>query len=542
MPTAYRWYHDQTAAQVASLLNANSARLIEIDRYDRGGGQIRYAVVMVPNTGNMARAWSYLLDLNARTLGDHINRNNMRPIDLDTYGSGSGLRYNGIFVANTGNDARAFQWASGQTPGDIAAKVSAFQGRVVKLERQADGKYRFVQVKANGSDGTAWWHRYGFGSLTDLNNYALQFAARPIDLVSYTVGGTRYYDAGFIDNANAGVRRMRTEFAPFVDAASQTPKGIFEAYLKRLDSGVRIDLNGARRAETASALKVLHLLHALRQVQSGADTLTESFDHYDSPPIGYDPNFPPEDHCPDPAYEFEANRHGSTLEPAMDQMMAISDNRITRAVVKRAGDSFAPLNATASKAGMVLRHNIGCGYRASPTSTSYTPSTRRNDTTAADLARIYEGVWTQQLLTNAHGARDALLRTANPNTGAWDELQAVITQEANAQGKGSQALAFGSQITRWGKAGGYGTCLGDPNNPGTCGQKVVVLANGGFITLPIKDGNGRISPRYFSWGFLVSDVPVSDWGGAEEEAIKDHYRHIRDELFRDEIRTALQTW
>jgi hypothetical protein len=320
---------------------------------------------------------------------------------------------------------------------------------------------------------------------------------------------------------------------------------VFAGYLKRLDSGAAINLNGERRAETASALKVLHLLHALKQVQSGADTLGEAFDYYDSPPFGYDPEYPPEDHCPDPSFEIPANLHSSTLEPAMGQMMSISDNRIARGVVIRAGGSFTPLNTTASRAGLVgttVRHDIGCAYISSPGSTTYSPSTRRNDTTAADLARIYEGVWTQALLSNAHGARDAFLRTANPNTGAWDELQAIITQEATALGKGSQALAFGSKVTRWGKAGSYGTCLPDPNNGNQCGQKVVVYSNAGFISLPIKDGSGNVTPRYFSWGIYVSDVPVTEWDGAENEAVKDNYRHVRDELFRDEIRAALQSW
>ena len=41
------WYYDQTPEQITALINANSARLIELERYDRGGGQIRYAAVEV---------------------------------------------------------------------------------------------------------------------------------------------------------------------------------------------------------------------------------------------------------------------------------------------------------------------------------------------------------------------------------------------------------------------------------------------------------------------------------------------------------------
>lgn len=538
------WYYDQTPAQITTLLNANSGRLIELERYDRGGGQIRHALVMVSNTGSMARGWSYLMDVNARTLSDHITRNNMRPIDLDTTGIGSALRYTGIFVSNTGADTKGFEWASNQTLAGISSRVASFQGRVVKLDRQTDGKYSFVQVKATGSDATAWWHRYGFASLADLNNYAMQFAARPVDVLSYTVGATRYYDASFIDNANAGTRRMRAAFSPFVEASTQTPKGIFAGYLKRLDTGVQIDLNGSRRAETASALKVLHLLHAYRQVQTGADTLGEAFDYYDSPPFGYDPEYPPEDHCPDPNFEIAANRHSTTLQPAMDQMMSISDNRIARAVVKRAG-SFTPLNTTASRAGLVgttLRHNIGCAYY-SVSGGVYSPSTLRNDTTAADLAHVYEGVWNKQTLSTANGARDAFLQAANPATGASDSMQAVIAQEAAALGKSSSvAVQFGSLVKRWGKSGSYGTCLGNPADMHQCGQAVSIFSSAGLIGLPIKGSGGVLSTRYISYGTYVSDVPVPAWDTPEEDAVKAGYSHAKDELFRDEIRAALQSW
>ena len=295
--------------------------------------------------------------------------------------------------------------------------------------------------------------------------------------------------------------------------------------------------------ETASALKVLHLLHAMRQVQQGIDTLTEPFDFYDYPPFGYDPDFPPEDHCPDPNYEIAANRESSTLQPAMNQMMAISDNRIARGVVIRAGSNFAPLNTTAHRAGMSstqLRHNIGCAYLI-PGSNTYSPATLRNNTTTADLAHVYEGVWNKTILSTAHGARDAFLQAANPNTGAWDGLQVVINQEAAAQGKSAIAATFGSLVQRGGKGGSYGTCLGHPQQPTDCGQKVVIYSSAGLIALPAK-ANGIVAPRYYVYGTYVSDVPLSNWGGSEEDAIKSAYSHAKDELLRDEIRAALQTW
>jgi hypothetical protein len=48
--TAWWWYYGQTAEQVGQLLSQHQARLISVDPYFTSGG-LRFAVVMVPNTG-----------------------------------------------------------------------------------------------------------------------------------------------------------------------------------------------------------------------------------------------------------------------------------------------------------------------------------------------------------------------------------------------------------------------------------------------------------------------------------------------------------
>ncbi|MDP3222174.1 MAG: hypothetical protein Q8M96_03465, partial [Rubrivivax sp.] len=194
------WYYDQTAEQVAALVNANQGRLIEIDRYDRGGGQIRYAVVMVSNSGGARRDWSYLLGVTHNQLHAHMQATGSRPIDLDGWGTGAARRYNAVFVRNTGSDFRLFDWEADLTPAQIATRTTAFQGRVVKLARVPGGRYLFVQVRNTGADNSAWWHKYGFRSLLDLNQHAQQLGARPVDIVSYSTTSGRRFDAVLIDN------------------------------------------------------------------------------------------------------------------------------------------------------------------------------------------------------------------------------------------------------------------------------------------------------------------------------------------------------
>lgn len=529
------WYYGLTAAQVATYINANSARLIDLEPYAIGGGQIRFAVVMVRNTGTAARTWWWYHGVSSAFIGSNLT--GRRLIDLDSYGTGANKRYTAVMIANTGADNEAWQWWLNQTPASIGTKVGAFNGRVVKLDRQADGTYNFIQVRNTGTEATAWWYWFGFTSPTALLNYANQLAVRPVDIVTYLNGaGQRRWDAAFIDNANASTRRMRAEFGKtFLDANNNPTRGIFEAYLKQVGGSVKVNLNGSRRAETASSMKSLHLLHSMRRIAAGTDTLGSAFTWYE-----YDPA-KGKDACPDPALETAANRRTNyNFETGLDQMMSISDNRTTRGTVIRYG-GFAPFNTTAAAAGLTgttLRHNIGCSYR-DPATNLYS-TTRRNDTTAADLARIYEGVWNSTLLSNTNSARTEFLESANPSTGASTSLRAIISQEATKLGKSSTiATQFGNLVKTWGKGGSYGTCL--PSATSTCGQKVIVRSGTGLISLPIKVG-GATQYRTYSFARLISDVPVSDWSSATATSYVNAYGAASNELYRDEIRAALLTW
>ncbi len=546
-PGGWWWYHGLTAAGVTAALNANSARLIDLEPYDAGGGVIRFAAVMVANGGTAARAWSWLHGVSAAQIGAHLTTSGHRIIDLDHYFEGGVKKYTAVMVANTGADSKAWQYWFDQTPSQIANKVSSFSGRIVKLDRQIDGTYNFVQVKNTGTNNSAWWYRYGFTSMTALIDYANQLATRPVDIVTYLNPlGQRRFDAVFIDNANADTRRMRSVYAAtFLDANGNPTRGIFAAYLKQVGGAVKVDLNGARRAETASALKSLHLLHSMREVQLGNTTLNSPFIFYNYP-SDTSGNTPP-NRCPNPNDEVPANQMTNySFETGLDEMMRISDNRTTRGVVLRYG--FAGLNQTAAWAGLTsttVRHNIGCAYR-DPVSGTVSPTLYRNDTSAADLARIYEGVWNKTLLTDTNSARDEFLESANPVNGVGtSRLREIIFEEAAALGKStSVASSFASRVRRWSKGGSYNTRLA------AGGQQVIVRSETGLIRLPVYTAAGSLSYRTFAFGHLISDTPVTCWEDFDTDAIEcpidtvytSAFNNARPELFRTEIRSALQTW
>ena len=530
------WYYDQSPEQITALINANSSRLIELERYDRGGGQIRYAAVLVSNTGAARRNWSYLLGVTSRQIRDHIQSTVWRPIDLDAYGSDGSRRYNAIFVHNSGDDYKAFEWGVDTTLSQVLAKRDSFQGRLTKFGRQNNGNYVFVQVKNTGSNESQNLARI-FWSFDELERFAHQMRMRPIDLHRYQDYGGNRFGAVLIDNANADERRLRNKMPSFWDAQN-TPRGIFSAYLKRvgteLAGPVLIDINGQRRAETASTLKVLHLLHAMRQVQLNLDSLaSNNFRYYD---YNYATEVAPKDRCPSSAWEGGGRGQLSTLEWGLDRMIDVSDNRTTRGVVLRYG-GFDPINATAAWAGLsntTLRHNLGCAY-TDPLTSQYSPETLRNDTTAADLAKIFEGVWQGQLLTATNGARGEFLESTSSGVGG--ALTAIIFQEADRIGRPYAAAPFVSMVRRWGKGGTYtGACMGLVSDNSQCGETVEVHSSAGMIELPVWNA-GVLGARRFVHAALISDVP-SAWANG----ITTEFATVRAELFRTVIREALLTW
>lgn len=530
---------DKTAEQLEALINGSNLRPIELERYVTGTSSVRYAAVLVPNTGSSARAWGWMLGKTRNEIELWASTNNQRIIDLDSYVSNGVRRWNAVLTSNAGADYKRWDWDVDMTQAQVVERLNWFGGRPVKLERQNDGRYSMVQVVNTGSDYSAWWHGYGFATLGDVNNFASQMGARPIDIVAYTSGGATRYDAVLIDNANAATRAVRAKFFErFVDA-NGAPLGIFEAYVKRMDNDeTLVNLNASRPAETASSLKALHLLHSMKQVNAG-DPLGSNFTYYK---YAVTPPTEPKDACPDAGQETPNNALTTTFETGLDMMMNDSDNRTTRGVVLRYG-GFDAINATAAQAQLTntkLRHNIGCAY-LDPVTGQYKPSTLRNETTAADLAAIWMGVQKGTLLPKSSLGRAEFLESGNPASGASDELQAIINQEAAALGiSASEAARFGSRVKTWGKSGDYGTCLpGD--NPSQCAQMVLIKSSAGLLALPIG-GGPLFSLRYHGFGSLFSDVPVSGWQAPEVTEFKQSYRAAHYEMFRSAVRSALQSW
>jgi len=80
--TTWWWYANATPGDITSLINDNEARLTQINAY-RTGGLTRYAVVMVDNSGADGKTWWWYVNAPVATVSTLIQAENARLVDMD---------------------------------------------------------------------------------------------------------------------------------------------------------------------------------------------------------------------------------------------------------------------------------------------------------------------------------------------------------------------------------------------------------------------------------------------------------------------------
>jgi hypothetical protein len=143
------WSTGLTSAQVSSTLGTTN-RLIDLERYLTPSGT-RYAIVYVPNSGVQQKVGGYRLNQTSAQLQSFVQANAARLIDLDSFLSGQTRYYNAIWIKNTGVDTATTTNHYGKT---IDAILQSNQ-RMLTVERRSDGLYDAITVAGGG-----YWHYY----------------------------------------------------------------------------------------------------------------------------------------------------------------------------------------------------------------------------------------------------------------------------------------------------------------------------------------------------------------------------------------------
>jgi CubicO group peptidase (beta-lactamase class C family) len=185
------WYVDQTGESLSKLLQQNNARLTDLNAY-RVNGQLRFAAVMVTNTGANGIGWWWYVDQTPEALGKLLDQNKARLIGLDGYTSGNQTLYAAVMVSNQGPKGTGWWWYLGQTPDQVGKLLDANKARILRIKRSNGGGDRFdvIMVPNTGAEGVRWWWYTGVsaGNLVEL---AGRYNARLFD-VATSADGTNY--------------------------------------------------------------------------------------------------------------------------------------------------------------------------------------------------------------------------------------------------------------------------------------------------------------------------------------------------------------
>jgi len=197
------FYVGVTEAQVSSYISANKARLIALKAYDIGNGNIRFAVIMIANSGADAKSWWWYYGESVAGLSSLATANKARITAIQSYFSENKTYYAAIMIANSGTDNKAWWWYVDASPAIISNVITANKARLLDLTPAGNGNFNVAMESCSGGC-PAWWWFYGQSAqdvLTDGQNYG----ARPFTLEPYTCGETTCYATLMISNAPSDV-------------------------------------------------------------------------------------------------------------------------------------------------------------------------------------------------------------------------------------------------------------------------------------------------------------------------------------------------
>jgi hypothetical protein len=484
------WYYNLTLTDVGNLLSQNSARLIDIEPYEVSG-VIRYAVVMVSNTGGDAKAWWYTVSTNLNDVSNALATNNARLVDIEEKLLLGQTWYAAIMISNTGADAKEWYWWIGASSSFVSSEIASKGLRLVDLERRSSGTYDVILVK--NTEGLYWWWWTG---LTESALWAQinQAGARVQSIQRVDFGGPPLFYAVLHNNSNALTTRIG-------EILRNGTNGVSGLYLKEVNGSVRAGLQQTFVFEPASTLKTLLHVHTMRQIALGSASLTENLVVW----TGISGNS-----CP--IYTGPVVEDMSTV---LSLMMKNSDNNRTMAIRDRFGENA--FNFTAFSLGMtdtLVQHTFGCGDEA---------ELDPNALTLVNGGMLHEAVANGYLGSYRQDLYDHMLTNVSAYGG--NRLGTIITEEGTALGLSADVIDdFRSQMAMAYKGGSYG--YGSPLR-----FYWSVLT---WTRIPFLSGGAVLPKEFVSGIFIHQNTTSSGIGAAMDEASA--------ELLRDEIRAALLTW
>jgi hypothetical protein len=501
------WYVGVTAAQVSAQLTANNARPISLKAYNTSGG-LRFAVVMVKNTGADAKGYWWYYGQSISSLSSLLTTNKARLLVVDPYTSGSSTLYTAVMIPNSGADADSWWWYVNASVSSIQTQLASNHGRIFYITAGSGGTFNVI-IEGCSSGCSEWWWYVG-ESGTGLVNQALQNGARLVNTTTYAGCGGLCYAAAMINNSNGITTRVGNLVRNGLSGGTQ---GL---YLKQVGGSVVANLEDGFVFDPASTLKVLINLYAMHQVQGGSVTLTTAVPHYTNGA----------ESCPSPAVISGTEQ----LQVALREMMWHSDNARTAELQDYFGRSN--INAYATSIGMThtsLNGHIGCG--ADP----------RNNFTLDDGGTLYSEVANQSLLNRRNrgifysdmAGRAQFEAEGYDWTAVWDQdIPNIINAVAPVGTTSVQKTTYMNAMNVAYKAGNYVLCQS------TCSNVLEDIAIDGWFQLPFCTASGTVYEQ-FVWGISFANVPTSGWFNGDNTQADKNFTTAKSELMREQIKAGM---
>ncbi len=264
------WYYGMTASQLSTQVANLNARIADINAYEVNG-QTYFAAVLISNTGADAKGWWWYYGLTSSQVATYVQQNNARLVDLNAYVIGGVTRYAAVMIPNTGADAKAWWYYYGVTGSQISSYLAQNNAFLINIE-PANSSGTTFNVIMEQSPGIHWWWYYGQSS-SQLNALAAQNGARLLDVKTYFVSGVRKFAAIMVNNSNEATTRIG-------DILRNGTDGATGLYLQRVNGSVLANLQEDRIFEPASTIKALIALHAMRRVDAGTASLNQLVNIY----------------------------------------------------------------------------------------------------------------------------------------------------------------------------------------------------------------------------------------------------------------------
>jgi len=492
----YWWYYGLTATTLSNHLSTNQGRLIDIEPYQTSAG-LRFACIMVPNTGSNAKAWWWYYGASINYLSGQAATNNARVVDLQPYTWNGTTYYAAVMIRNNGSDYRPWWWYTNVTPSQMNIYLNTNNARLYDIERRTNGNYDCVMIRQTPTPNWYYWYDQ---TATQVANKLDNYGARAVDIEGYPYGSSRRYAVVAINNSNP--------FETVVgDAMRSATDGTVGFLLANIDNSIPLvygSLNGIKPFEPASTIKVLPHVHAMRRVYFNNVTLS-------TPLTVYNSYSPAGSSCPG-----SSNPTSQFLSSVLSDMMEDSDNARTKAVIDYFGQGN--INFTGTSIGMnntLISHTLGC---AGPAMTS------PNWTTLYDLMDLHEAVANGFLGPHRETFYN-LMRDATSDLN-FDNL---CYTEGQALGLSNTTIQhFISQCRLAHKGGSYDLIPGG-------GSAYYHRSEFGYLRLPFIS-SGQLAPREFVFGAYVNDA--SSAAGADTAI----WTNAMPEMLRGQVSSALSTW